>query len=600
MPRPHSASLDIDDGVSETAPETARSSICFKWRKRRRRSPLPTQTSSVLVRTLFGTLAATAAYTGHNTFKRSDLYGVADRSQWRSCAGYDKRDFLGVSVATVGFPVAWICFVGAGSAAARLDRWALPTLALLAAGALATVALASRDAAGVLRCGVLWCDAATEGSSSYATTVALLLFAGGWTAFFLFAGLAYRVFQRRSKPATPLTEPLLDDAEAAVEPESLASTALSAFGTIAWTALLLVVLAGLLLLTAVLPNSWQGFTAAGIATYQRTGPGAMVDAWTKAAPEGQEAWLRTGFFRLNARLVLKVYPDVAMYYGFLAVLALVACAGRVSARIAKLLRRRLRVVYRLWSVGELLVVSLFALLLVGFGRYAFFDHAYASDPSKSRWEVLARGTGQLANLGLALLLLPVARRSVIAEAFGLAWEQLLWAHIWVGYATLLLFVVHGACWFKVYDSLHVFPEDILEVPMYYPTNGQPKSAGRCSDDWTVPLATLTTIGALLFLGVLSHHQIRRRHFELFYYAHHFFVAVYVVALWRVSRCPLFALGPRRWRLHAIAALISIAQARGELLVLGRRESCARRRRSDVTVARGRAPVARRRADAALR
>ena len=411
MPRPHSASLDIDDGVSETAPETARSSICFKWRKRRRRSPLPTQTSSVLVRILFGTLAATAAYTGHNTFKRSDLYGVADRSQWRSCAGYDKRDFLGVSVATVGFPVAWICFVGAGSAAARLDRWALPTLALLAAGALPTVALASRDAAGVLRCGVLWCDAATKGSSSYATTVALLLFAGGWTACFLFAGLAYRVFQRRSKPATLLTEPLLDDAEAAVEPESLASTALSAFGTIAWTALLLVVLAGLLLLTAVLPNSWQGFTAAGIATYQRTGPGAMVDAWTKAAPEGQEAWLRTGFFRLNARLVLKVYPDVAMYYGFLAVLALVACAGRVSARIAKLLRRRLRVVYRLWSVGELLVVSLFALLLVGFGRYAFFDHAYASDPSKSRWEVLARGTAKL----------PPIVSAAVSRQHGLGW-----------------------------------------------------------------------------------------------------------------------------------------------------------------------------------
>ena len=78
--------------------------------------------------------------------------------------------------------------------------------------------------------------------------------------------------------------------------------------------------------------------------------------------------------------------------------------------------------------------------------------------------------GQCANLGLALLLLPVARRSVIAEAFGLAWEQLLWAHIWVGYATLLLFVAHAVCWYKVYASLKIFPEDILEIPMYYPTH----------------------------------------------------------------------------------------------------------------------------------
>ena len=170
------------------------------------------------------------------------------------------------------------------------------------------------------------------------------------------------------------------------------------------------------------------------------------------------------------------------------------------------------------------------------------DHQYASDPTKGRWEVLARGMGQCANLGLALLLLPVARTSIIAEAFGLAWEQLLWVHIWVGYATLLLFVVHALCWYMVYAALHIFPEDVLEIPMYYPTNGQPKSNGRCSDDWTVPLATITTFLALIFLGVLSHHQVRRNHFELFYYAHHFFVAVYAVALWHAASCWYLVVG----------------------------------------------------------
>ena len=177
------------------------------------------------------------------------------------------------------------------------------------------------------------------------------------------------------------------------------------------------------------------------------------------------------------------------------------------------------------------------------------DHQYASDPTKGAWEVLARGTGQCANLGLALLLLPVARTSIIAEAFGLAWEQLLWVHIWVGYATLLLFVVHALCWYKVYAALHIFPEDVLEIPMYYPTNGQPKSNGRCSDDWTVPLATITTFLALLFLGVLSHHQVRRNHFELFYYAHHFFVAVYAVALWHAASCWYLVIGSL---VHAVA------------------------------------------------
>ena len=98
-----------------------------------------------------------------------------------------------------------------------------------------------------------------------------------------------------------------------------------------------------------------------------------------------------------------------------------------------------------------------------------------------------------------MLLLPVARTSIIAEAFGLAWEQLLWVHIWVGYATLLLFVAHAGCWYRVYASLKIFPEDILEIPMYYPMNGQSKSNGRCSDDWTVPLATVTTCAEIKFM-----------------------------------------------------------------------------------------------------
>ena len=100
-PRPQSASLDIDDGLSDAA-ESPRSDACINWpnRRRRRRSPRPAPTS-VLVRLALGTVAASLAYAGHSKFKKSDLYGVADRSKWRACAGYDQRDFLAVAAATV-------------------------------------------------------------------------------------------------------------------------------------------------------------------------------------------------------------------------------------------------------------------------------------------------------------------------------------------------------------------------------------------------------------------------------------------------------------------------------------------------------------------
>ena len=354
MPRPPSNSLDIDDGLSDAA-ESPRSDACINWpnRRRRRRSPQPAPTS-VLVRLALGTVAASLAYAGHSKFKKSDLYGVADRSKWRSCAGYDQRDFAAVAVATVGCPVAWFCFAGAGSAAARVGS--LPVLMVLACSALATVALAYRDASAILRCGVLWCDAAVhDEASNYATTVALMLLIGGFSAFLLFAGLAIRVARRRSTPTTTLTEPLLDEVEAG-PPEPVNR---KASHTIAWTVSLIVALAGLLLLTAILPNSWQGFTSAGLAKYRRTGPGSMVDQWTRAAPEGRKAWFRTAFYQINARLTLKVYPDVVLYYAFLAALAVIACAGRVSPRVGRLLRRRLR----MGSVGECVAFGLFALLL---------------------------------------------------------------------------------------------------------------------------------------------------------------------------------------------------------------------------------------------
>ena len=90
-PRPQSASLDIDDGLSD-AVESPRSDACINWpsRRRRRRAPRPAPTA-VLVRLALGTVAAAAAGLGHASFKKSDLYGVADRSKWRTCAGYDAR-----------------------------------------------------------------------------------------------------------------------------------------------------------------------------------------------------------------------------------------------------------------------------------------------------------------------------------------------------------------------------------------------------------------------------------------------------------------------------------------------------------------------------
>ena len=206
-------SLDIDDGLSDAA-ESPRSDACINWpnRRRRRRSrPAPT---SVLVRMALGTIAASLAYAGHSKFKRSDLYGVADRSKWRTCAGYDARDFAAVAAATVGFPAAWFCFAGAGSAAA--DRFTAPINdARRRRWLRAHSALAYRTRPASY-------GAACSGATPQYRRRSVELrhhrrphaLDRRFSAFLLFAGLALRVARRRSTPSTTLTEPLLDEAEA--------------------------------------------------------------------------------------------------------------------------------------------------------------------------------------------------------------------------------------------------------------------------------------------------------------------------------------------------------------------------------------------------
>ena len=565
----------------------------------------------LLLRLCGSAVFTTLGYVGHAWFKASDYNQKARHDEWTTCAGYTVQEFVGVALATFGFPLAWVCVVGLSINVAKRrrgplgePRFKLPALAGLAAAAAAGAISAWADASDVLRCGVVGCyrltdaDLAEAGPSAYAVTMGVfLVVACGCVALLNLKLLATAARAAWTGPKVTAGDDahdaLVGGIECSLERSLLHSEDYSTnntrsiplpsprrakLKTVGWTLFLLGVLASLAFLTTVLPNGWEALTAAKLKAYAAAGKSSSN------APEGDgartaEAWFTTTFKVLKpggaggqGRLVAKVYPDVLMYYAFLAALAVVACLANVFPHsLGRLLKRRFRVPGPLaikvpaanpdnkarppppvvlasvggecYSFGVLVVLACFAALLTCYARYWFVDHWYHNKPSaNSVFETRARATGQLANLGLALLLLPVARHSVLNEAFGVAWEQALFAHIYVGYATLLLFVVHACCWYKVYAENNIFPDDILEVPMYYPLNGQPKSHGRCADNWTVPLATITVFAALVCMGVLAHYEVRRRNFEAFYYAHHVFLAIYATALWHAASCWYLVLG----------------------------------------------------------
>ena len=111
-----------------------------------------------------------------------------------------------------------------------------------------------------------------------------------------------------------------------------------------------------------------------------------------------------------------------------------------------------------------------------------------------------------------------------------------------------------------YSNTHVFPRDILDVPMHLSTS---------IDNFTVPLVSLVTWLTFITMGGLALWTVRRRFFELFYYSHHITYCLLIptvlwhaaagwefllpgVALWFVDRCM------RAYRSAASVTVISAA------------------------------------------
>ena len=111
-------------------------------------------------------------------------------------------------------------------------------------------------------------------------------------------------------------------------------------------------------------------------------------------------------------------------------------------------------------------------LLVLEAMYWFGAHdwsKYDGEP-KQRW---ARQLGQMANVLMGLLALPVSRNSIWSEVLGVPWEVSISLHRLLGYAFLAVGLAHMGCWWAVYAVVGTFPHDIYSTPTYWPLDGMP-------------------------------------------------------------------------------------------------------------------------------
>jgi hypothetical protein len=220
---------------------------------------------------------------------------------------------------------------------------------------------------------------------------------------------------------------------------------------------------------------------------------------------------------------LKLFPDILIFYIFIYVVSLFAYVSHVYHPLQILMERRILYPRFNITLGEMLFVSITAIMVGGEFAYWYRQHVYEYiyPVIRSTQEIAARSMGQVSNILMGLLVLPVSKNSVWFYVFNISWEQAIKYHKWLAYSFLLSVLIHAMLWWNVFSVFpNVFSLNVLTYPMQYH-----------ADNFTNPLAQILSILMFFFMGIMSYHRIRRWNYDLFYYSHHFFVVVFLMVLW---------------------------------------------------------------------
>jgi predicted ferric reductase len=240
---------------------------------------------------------------------------------------------------------------------------------------------------------------------------------------------------------------------------------------------------------------------------------------------------------------LKFWPDLQIFYFAIYATAVVALGAVHSRELRVLLHSRPKFLLG-FTLGESFVVTLFTLML-------FFEFIYwyvirdvwngAKQSSMLVSERLARTAGQLANMVMGLLLFPISRNNMWTYCFGLGWESMLWFHQLLGDIFLAIIVVHIVSWCVYYDNAGLlWFKELMYDRAYH------------QDNFTINLQTWIVIPFFVTHGVLTMSYIRRNYFEVFYYAHHLYMALFISTIWHANSAWYYLLpGLALWFLDRI-------------------------------------------------
>ena len=253
-------------------------------------------------------------------------------------------------------------------------------------------------------------------------------------------------------------------------------------------ALVLLFCVGLPLLfvcTLALPTTWQHWTSVnGLLPGQVARP--VGAAGSAQSGEHANALFKTFDVKTawgKSAVYLKAYPDTIIFFAMIYVVSALALLARFVPAVRRLLRVQFKVPFvakarslripvcrnvcvccgrtdratnthyiypfsgnffasTIASVGQLCFGAIVACFVAAWIVYWAHDHKYHQGEEKIAAEIFARVLGQLSNLILGLLLLPVSRNSIWTHIFGIPWEAAIATHVFLGYAFLAIGLLH--------------------------------------------------------------------------------------------------------------------------------------------------------------
>ena len=222
---------------------------------------------------------------------------------------------------------------------------------------------------------------------------------------------------------------------------------------------------------------------------------------------------------------LKFWPDLQIFYFAIYATAVVAIAAVHSRELRTILHSRPKFLWG-FSLGESFVVVLFSLMLIFEFIYWYTIRPLwnnAKQDSLPASERLARTMGQLANMVMGLLVFPLSRNNLWTYCLGLGWESMLWFHQLLGDVFLAITFIHIVSWCVYYDEVgYRWFQNLMYNTEYH------------SDNFTISLQTWIVFPFFVTQGILTMSYIRRNYFEVFYYAHHLFMALFISTLWHAN------------------------------------------------------------------